>query len=133
MGDLQGRVWGTFQGLLSGGEGKEIRHPESPEAVTRRAVEWWNATIVGASAKEILIVSHSAWIRLLVQGLLLRKAIRAERGVTVGRCFNTGVTVVEIPRERGKGKLLQYGDVMHLRGADVVEVNADELGIESQS
>ncbi|KAI9466368.1 histidine phosphatase superfamily [Lactarius psammicola] len=134
MGDMQGRVWGSFQGLLSGGgEAKEIRHPESPEAVTRRAVEWWNATVVGTSAKHILIVSHGAWIRLLVQGLLQRKAIRAERGVTVGRCLNTGVTVIEIPRERGKGKLLQYGDVVHLRGADVVEDNPDELGIKSQS
>jgi broad specificity phosphatase PhoE len=128
MGDLQGRVWGNFQGLLSAdGEGKEIRHPESPEAVTRRATEWWNTTVVGTSAKHILIVSHGAWIRLLVQGLLQRKAIRAEHGVTVGRCFNTGVTVVEIPQERGKGKLLQYGNLMHLRGGDVVEENADEL------
>lgn len=115
-------------GLLSGnGEGKEIRYPESPEAVTRRAMEWWNATIVGTTSKHILIVSHGAWIRLLVQGLL-RKAIRAERGVIVGRCLNTGVTVVEIPRERGKGKLLQYGNVMHLVG-DVVEDNADELSV----
>jgi len=132
MGDLEGRVWGQFQGLLSAdGEGKEIRHPESPEAVTRRAMEWWNVTIVGTSSKHILIVSHAAWIRLLVQGLL-RKAIRAERGVTVGRCLNTGVTVVEIPRERGMGKLLQYGSVMHLIG-DVVEDNADELGVKLQS
>ncbi|KAI9446299.1 phosphoglycerate mutase-like protein [Lactarius indigo] len=134
MGDLQGRVWGSFQGLLSGnGEARETRHPESPEAVARRAVEWWNGTVVGTSAKHILIVSHGAWIRLLVQGLLQRKAIRAERGVTVGRCLNTGVTVVEIPRERGTGKLLQYGNVMHLCGEDVVEDNADELGIHSQS
>lgn len=129
MGDLQGRVWGNFQGLLSAdGEGKKnIRHPETPEAVARRAMEWWNATVVGAPAKYILIVSHSAWIGWLLRGLLLRKAIRAEHGVTVGRCFNTGVTVVEIPREGGEGKLLQYGNVMHLRGADVVEENADEL------
>lgn len=131
MGDLQGRVWGNFQGLLSGdGEGKEIRHPESPEAVERRAVEWWNATVVGASAKHILIVSHGGWIGWLIRGLL-RKAIRAEREVTVGLCFNTGVTVVEIPRGGGKGKLLQYGDVTHLRGADVVEDNADELDVKS--
>src|SRR6266702_888726 len=130
MGYLQGRVWGNFQVPLSGnGEEKEISRPDSPEAVTRRAVEWWNATVVGTSAKHILIVSHGAWIQWLVQGLLQRKAIRAEREVTVGLCFNTGVTVVEIPRERGKGTLLQYGNVMHLRGADVVEDNADELDV----
>jgi len=129
MGDLQGRVWGNFRGLLSSadGEAKKISHPESPEAVTRRAMEWWNATVVGTSAKHVLIVSHSAWIGWLVRGLLQRKAIRAEPGVTVGRCFNTGVTVVEISGERGEGKLLQYGNVMHLRGGDVVEENADEL------
>lgn len=133
MGDLEGRVWGNFQGLLSGyKEGKEIHNPESPKAVTQRAMEWWNATVVGTTSKHILIVSHGAWIRLLVQGLLDRKAIHAERGVNVGRCWNTGVTVVEIPRERGKGKLLQYGNVMHLRGADVVEDNADELGVNLQ-
>ncbi len=133
MGDLQGCVWGNFQGLLSDiGEGKKVTHPETPEAVTRRALEWWNATVVGTSAKNILIVSHGAWIRLLVQGLLGRKAIRAEGGVTVGRCLNTGVTVAEIG-ERGRGKLLQYGNVMHLANADMVEDNADELGIQSQS
>lgn len=134
MGDLQGRVWGNFQGLLSAdGEAKITRHPESPEAVTRRAMEWWNATVVETSARHILIVSHGAWIRLLVHGLLQRKAIRAERdGVTVGRCFNTGVTIVEVPRERGMGKLLQYGSVMHLRGEEVVEENPDEVVV-SQS
>ena len=128
MGDLEGRVWGNSQVLPSGyEEGKKIRNPESPEAVRRRAMEWWNATIVGTSSKHILIVSHGAWIRLSVQGLLERKVVRAERGVTVGRCLNTGVTVIEIPRERGMGKLLQYGNVMHLRGGDVVQDNADEL------
>jgi probable phosphoglycerate mutase len=120
MGDLEGRVLGS-QGPFSRNEdGKETRYPENPEAVTRRAMEWWNATIVGTSSKHILIVSHGGWIGLLVQGLLQREAIRAEPGVTVGRCLNTGVTVVEIPRERGIGKLLQYGNVMHLRGGDVV-------------
>lgn len=132
MGDLQGCVWSKYMGVISGkGEGNEIHHPESPEAVTRRAMDWWNATVVGTTSKHILIVSHGAWIRLLVQGLL-RKAIRAERGVIVGRCLNTGVTVVDIPRERGKGKLLQYGNVMHLQGGDVVEDNADELGVTSK-
>ncbi len=105
--------------------------PESPEAVKERAMTWWNETIVGTTASCVLIVSHGAWIRLLVQGLLGDKAIHAALGVQVGRCLNTGVSIVEISRERGRGKLLQYGNVVHLREADVdaVEGNADERGI----
>jgi 2,3-bisphosphoglycerate-dependent phosphoglycerate mutase len=132
MGDMEGRVWGDFQGLLvsASGERKEIREPESPKAVTERAMAWWNETIVGTTASCVLMVSHGGWIRLLVQGLLGGNAIRAARGVTVGRCPNTGMSVVEIPRERGRGKLLQYGKIVHLRGqVDVVENNADERGI----
>jgi broad specificity phosphatase PhoE len=85
---------------------------------------------IGTTASCVLVVSHGAWIRLLVQGLLDHKAIRAERGVKVGRCLNAGVSVVEIPREGGRGKLLQYGNIAHLQGeVDVVESNADEGGI----
>jgi probable phosphoglycerate mutase len=90
---------------------------------------WWNETIVGSRASYVLIVSHGAWIRLLVQGLLGGEAIRAALGVQVGRCLNTGVSIVEIPRERGRGHLLQFGNVGHLREA-AVEGNADERGIE---
>lgn len=134
MGDMQGRVWGDFQRLISAnGERKELREPESPKAVTKRAMAWWNETIVGTTASCVLIVSHGGWIRLLVQGLLEDGAIRAARGVTVGRCLNTGVSVVEVPTERGRGKLLQYGNIVHLRDeVDVVEGNADEHGIAVQ-
>ncbi|KAI0306421.1 phosphoglycerate mutase-like protein [Multifurca ochricompacta] len=120
MGDLQGRVWGDFQGLITDkGDRKEreIREPESPEAVMKRAMTWWNETVVGTNASFILVVSHGAWIRLLVQGLLGDKAIRAVHGITVGRCLNTGVSVIEIPRVvKGRGNLLQFGNVMHLSG-----------------
>jgi broad specificity phosphatase PhoE len=137
MGIFQGHVWGEGKALLSSSEngegGKEVDEPESPEAVKKRAMAWWNETIVGTKASYVLIVSHGAWIRLLVQGLLEDEAIRAALGVRVGRCLNTGVSIVEIPRERGRGHLLRYGDVVHLREAAdvaVVEGNADERGIE---
>jgi len=132
LGIFQGHAWGIDKGLIPAhGERREMDEPESPEAVKERAMTWWNETIVGTTASCVLIVSHGAWIRLLVQGLLGDKAIHAALGVQVGRCLNTGVSIVEIPRERGRGKLLQYGNVVHLREADVdaVEGNADERGI----
>jgi hypothetical protein len=41
-------------------------------------------------------------------------AVDAELGVQIKMCLNTGVSIAEIPRERGCGKLLQYGNVDHL-------------------
>jgi len=114
---------------------EEIVEPESPQSVKERAVKWWNETILGTTASYVLIVSHGAWIRLLVQGLLEDNSIRAGLGVTVGRCLNTGVSIVSIPRaERGRGELLQYGNIGHLREVDdvdihVAEENGDEKGI----
>lgn len=131
MGLFQGHVWGRGKGLIpENGERREMDEPESPKAVKARAMTWWNETIVGTTASYVLIVSHGAWIRLLVQGLLEDRAIHAPRGVTVGRCLNTGVSIIEIPRERGRGKLVQFGNVVHLREADMdaVEGNADEKG-----
>ncbi|KAH9966824.1 histidine phosphatase superfamily [Russula dissimulans] len=133
MGDLEGRAFGNFKDLIAKkGEKKEIKEPESVESVTKRAVTWWNETIgapeTGTTASCVLIVSHGAWIRLLVEGLLERKAVRAAHGVTVGRCLNTGVSVVQIPRERGRGQLVQFGNVRHLWEAEVdtLESNADD-------
>lgn len=116
---------------------EDIVEPESPQSVKERAVKWWNETIIGTTASYVLVVSHGAWIRLLVQGLLEDKIIRAGLGVTVGRCLNTGVSIVSIPRaaERGEGgELLQYGNIAHLREVDVevhvAEENGDEKGIQ---
>ena len=129
-------MWGTGKALLhleNGEKRGEADEPESPEAVKKRALAWWNETIAGATASCVLIVSHAAWIRLLVQGLLEDKAIRAALRVRVARCLNTGVSIVEMQRDSGRGKLLQYGNVDHLRetaGVVVVEGNADERGIQ---
>lgn len=136
MGDFQGRVWGKDIGdIVKNKDRREIQEPESPQSVKERAVKWWNETIVGGTASYVLVVSHGAWIRLLVQGLLEDGSVRAALSVTVGRCLNTGVSVVRIPRERGCGELLQYGNVTHLREMDVdaAEENADERGISQGS
>jgi len=129
MGDLQGRIFGNFKDLV---EKKDIKEPESAESVKKRAVTWWDETIGGpeprTTASCVLVVSHGAWIRLLVGGLLECKAVRAALGVTVGRCLNTGVSIIEIPRERGRGQLVQFGNVRHLWEAEAstLEGNADD-------
>lgn len=132
MGSLEGCNWEKDKGrILKIGERKE---PESPQSVKERAMKWWNETIVGITASYVLIVSHGAWIRLLVRGLLEDRSIRAGLGVTVGRCLNTGVSIVAIPRDsdRGRGELLQYGNIGHLRDVDVdiAAENGDEKGIQ---
>jgi broad specificity phosphatase PhoE len=124
MGIDQGLVW-----VKGNGEKGEVDGQERSEAVKKRAMAWWNETIVGTAASYALIVSHAAWIRLLLQGLVDDEAIRPALGVQVERSPNTGVSIVEIPRERGCGNLLQFGNVGHLREA-AVEGNADERGIE---
>jgi broad specificity phosphatase PhoE len=140
MGDLQGHVWQKDKGQIVKKRIEDIVEPESPQSVKERAVKWWNETIVGTTASYVLVVSHGAWIRLLVQGLLEDKSIRAGLGVTVGRCLNTGVSIVSIPqaadseRGSGSGALLQYGNIAHLREVDVevhvAEENGDEKGIQ---
>jgi broad specificity phosphatase PhoE len=135
MGDLQGRVWEKDRGQIMKKRKEEIAEPESPQSVKERAVKWWNETIIGTTASYVLVVSHGAWIRMLVQGLLKDRSIRAGLGVKVGRCLNTGVSIVSVPRaERSHGELVQYGNIAHLREADVdmrvAEENGDEKGIE---
>ena len=132
MGEFQGRNWGRhIAEIVKNKDGKEIQEPESPQSVKERAVKWWNETIVGTTAAYVLVVSHGAWIKLLVQALLEDGSIRARLSVTVGRCLNTGVSVVRIPREKGRGELVQYGNIAHLREGylDAAEENGDERGI----
>jgi probable phosphoglycerate mutase len=131
MGDLQGRVWEKDRGQIVKKRKQEIVEPESPRSVKERAVKWWNEAIIGTTASYVLVVSHGAWIRTLVQGLLEDRSVRAELGVTVGRCLNTGVSIVSIPRgERGRGELLQYGNIAHLREVDMdnMHVAEEEIG-----
>ena len=141
MGTLQGLVWEKDRGQLLKKRKEDIVEPESPQSVKERAVKWWNETIAGTgttNASYVLVVSHGAWIRTLVKGLLDDGSIRAGFGVTVGRCLNTSVSIVSIPREaercHGRGELLQYGNIAHLLRevdghVDVAEENGDEKGI----
>jgi len=100
LGIFQGHAWGIDKGLIpANGERREMDEPESPEVVKEHAIMWWNEMIVGMTTSCVLIISHGAWIRLLVQGLLGDKAIHAALGVQVRRCLNTRVSIVKIPRE----------------------------------
>jgi probable phosphoglycerate mutase len=120
MGILQGHTLEEGETLFPPENG-EIRvedEPESPEATKKRAMAWWNETIVGTTASCVLVVSHGDWIRSLVKGLLEDKAISAAPDVQVEEYINTGVSIVEMERGGASGKLLQYGNVDHLR--DVV-------------
>ena len=92
MGDYKGK-------MVKNGENKDLE-PESPQSVKECAIKWWNTTIVGTAASYVLIVSHDAWIRILVQGLLEDKSIRAGLGVTVGRCRDTA------DGERSQGRVV---------------------------
>jgi len=124
MGIVQGHKLEEAKTLLSPERERRVEdEPESPEAAKKRAMAWWNETVVGTTASCVLVVSHGDWIRLLVQGLLEDKAISAAPDVQVEEYLNTAVSIVEIERGRASGKLLQYGNVDHLRDA-AMEGNA---------
>lgn len=142
MGDFQGRRW-EDRGEIVNKRKEDIMEPESPQSVKERAVKWWNETIVGtgtnAAAWYVLIVSHSAWIRMLVKGLLEDGSVHAGFRVRVGRCLNTGVSIISISRragsQRGRGKLLQYGNIEHLGLASRATLHdlAEEIGEENRT
>jgi broad specificity phosphatase PhoE len=118
MGILQGHTLEEGETLFPQGERRVEDEPESPEAVKKRAMAWWNKTIVGTTASCVLVVSHGHWIRMLLKRLLEDEAISAAPDVQVEGYLNTGVSIVEMERGGASGKLLQYANVDHLR--DVV-------------
>ncbi len=71
----------------------------------------------------ILAVSHGGLIGNLVTNLIGSRKVRAAEGVTISRCFNASISVVELYPD-GKGVLLSYADTTHLNG-DLVQDNAD--------
>lgn len=108
---------------------------ESAADVVRRAVLWWNSVIVryltslplreDGTAHQILITSHGGFILSLVRALVAGRKVKLRKGVVVGRCLNSSVTVIEFGERMG-GTLVKFGDVGHLKGALTVETNADE-------
>lgn len=81
----------------------------------------------------ILVVSHGAWIAVLLSALRGHKLVDCRSGVEIGGCQNTGVSIVEYAEVRDGvwpvGTLVQYSGVEHLvhERLHVQEVNADVL------
>lgn len=83
----------------------------------------------------ILVVSHGGWITTLLSALQARRLVKCRKGVKIGRCLNTGVSIIEylgVPTRRDGvlvGTLVQYSGIEHLIHEDLhlQEVNADVL------
>lgn len=107
--------------------------------MTTRANTWWREIVIpwvkvcwdaaepghGTSQgrRDVLIVSHGGFIGILLKSLC-KRTVRVERGVQLTRCINGSITVVEIEKVSGEGRITRYSDVSHLK-APVVEDNAD--------
>ncbi|KAI6005814.1 phosphoglycerate mutase-like protein [Pisolithus albus] len=142
----------VYMGELEGEPGnskKPAPSKETTEALMRRWQSWYSRSIVrymlskvkrgtaggGIGGSEcILVVSHGALISHMVRVLVASGAVLPARGVVVGHCLNTGVSIIDYSesvqgRSRGiylKGTLAKYSDVTHLLRTNVVEENVDE-------
>lgn len=112
-----------------------------------RCLAWYLRTIVdymisaieaGHSMEEprnILVVSHGAWIAVLLSALRAHGLLTCAEGVEIGNYLNTGVSIIEYSevlsgrRDALVGTLIQYSDIEHLIREDMrlQEVNADIL------
>lgn len=124
MGDLQGKPISKFP---------DTSTMEKTEEFYGRAVEWWNLSIIHYLASQpardrpydILVVSHGGLIGILLRTLINSKKLRRAEGVSIGKCFNVSVTIIEMDDDE-KGTVIKYGDISHLI-RKVVETNADEV------
>ncbi|KAI0672863.1 phosphoglycerate mutase-like protein [Trametes maxima] len=144
---LRERFMGDWQGGSVHDRGAPPPNLEPVAEFTARSAQWWGATIArhaqrkaaelsalrAASAQDsdgdafepvhILAVSHGGLIGTLVTNLIGSRKVHAAEGVTIGRCFNASISVIEI-EEDGKGVLISYADTTHLDD-DLVQDNAD--------
>lgn len=112
---------------------------EPISSMTARANAWWREAVMpwlkvqwdaqelgrerSQARKDVLIVSHSGFIGILLQSLC-KGTVRLEKDVRLTRCLNGSITVIEIEAASGKGKVARFSDVSHLTGS-VVEENVD--------
>ena len=83
----------------------------------------------------MLVVSHGGWIAALFSVLRAKGLVTCRKGVEIGRCLNTSVSIIEYEaRPNGRdealvGTLVQYSGVEHLVHADLhlQEENVDVL------
>ncbi|KAF7778559.1 hypothetical protein Agabi119p4_2904 [Agaricus bisporus var. burnettii] len=128
MGDLEGHVYGTrLDGRLS--------TMETGPAFAKRTLTWWRKNIVEYTATmvpreepyNILAVSHGGFLGTLVKNLVGAGDLRLVEGVVLASLPNASVSLIEW--DGRKGKVIQYGEEGHLRRADRLDQNVDELPI----
>jgi probable phosphoglycerate mutase len=136
MGELEGEV---------GRSNKPAPSLETTPNFAARCLAWYARSIVNymmstlqaglptEQPHNILIVSHGAWIAVVLSALRTHRMVVCPRGVEIGGCLNTGVSIVEYVGVRDGvwpiGTLVQYSGVEHLMHERLhrQEVNADVL------
>lgn len=128
MGVRQGRKYNRDD------RGKTHEGEEPREAFSKRAMEWWHEAIANPlpeypdnpTPHNILVVSHGAFISMLIRTLCAKGIIEPLDGCSLGtaRVHNTSVTLIEMRRDK-RGVLVKYADKSHLE-EKAVEYNVDE-------
>ncbi|KAF9532142.1 histidine phosphatase superfamily [Crepidotus variabilis] len=107
---------------------------EASSAFSKRITGWWNRVILQSILSKsredgehlnVLVATHGGVIVGLVQELLGSRKVRCQKGVVVWKCMNASVTIIEVYGNR-KGVLVQYSDITHLEGLEVLESSADQ-------
>jgi len=137
---------GELQGEFSRSS-KPAPSAETTPNFAARGLAWYSRSIVnymtrtlkaGLPAEQphnILVVSHGAWIAVLLSALRANGVVTCRRGVEIGHCLNTGVSIIEytgVPTRRDGilvGTLVQYSGVEHLihERMHLQEINADVM------
>ncbi|KAI9571400.1 phosphoglycerate mutase-like protein [Boletus coccyginus] len=138
MGELQGEVAPSH---------KPAPSLETTPNFVARCLAWYSGSMMNYMTSmpeaglpleqpyNILVVSHGGWIMTLLSALQASGLVKCRRGVKIGRCLNTGVSIIEylgVPTRRDGvlvGTLIQYSGIKHLIHEDLhlQEVNADVL------
>lgn len=106
---------------------------ETEREFVKRVKQWWDGFISEFAAqqpnadgkpREAIVVSHGGVIKTLLRHLIQKRRLSCANGVSLGKCGNTSVSIVEMGAD-GSGVLALYGDASHLaeRGSD----NPDEM------
>ncbi|KAJ7766718.1 phosphoglycerate mutase-like protein [Mycena metata] len=135
LGELQGtKIGEAMRDRLVGGNGTT----EAGEVFAARATGWWKKAILQRTRAlppreapyNVLVTSHGGWITVLVRSLVGSGRVRPAPGVVIATCRNASVTIIEVELE-GPSTLVQFGDVAHLEGQQMVETNVDEAVVDA--
>ncbi|KAF8891243.1 phosphoglycerate mutase-like protein [Infundibulicybe gibba] len=100
-----------------------------------RAIGWWNRWVLQYIRSlekrddpyNVLVVTHGGFINTLVRGLVDSRKARYGKGVTMKKCVNCSITVIEVAASN-KGIIVQCNDASHM-AVSVVKANADEINV----